>query len=55
MIYEICSKASENITDRHQAIERGRQTSLGDQRKKRGEEEEKVSISFELNLYRTVH
>lgn len=43
MIYELCSQAAQFITDRHQDMERGKQTSLEDQRRKRGQEEEKVS------------
>ena len=43
MIYEICSTASDFITEWHQVSERGgKQTSLGDLRRQRGEEEDKV-------------
>ena len=45
MIYELCSQAANFITDQHQAAERGKQTSLGDQRKQRSQEEEKVRLA----------
>ncbi|ORY86753.1 kinase-like domain-containing protein [Leucosporidium creatinivorum] len=43
MIYELCTNAAQFITDRHQDMERGKQTSLEDQRRKRGQEEEKAT------------
>lgn len=46
MVYELCSQAANFITDQHQAAERGKQTSLGDQRKQRSQEEEKVWLSL---------
>lgn len=44
MIYELCTNAAQFITDRHQDMERGKQTSLEDQRRKRGQEEERVGF-----------
>ncbi|KAL8287446.1 hypothetical protein RQP46_003304 [Phenoliferia psychrophenolica] len=44
MVYELCSTASDFITEWHQVSERGgKQTSLGDQRRQRGEEEDKAT------------
>lgn len=43
MIYDICSQAASYITERHVDSVRGAQPSLEDQRRKRGEEQAKVS------------
>jgi hypothetical protein len=51
MLYELCSFAAAFITDRNQASERGGPTSLGEQRRKRSEEEEKVGSSRSTASY----
>lgn len=43
MIYELCTKAATFITDRHLDSARGKQASFQDQRRKREEEQAKVS------------
>ncbi|KAM0786774.1 hypothetical protein ACM66B_002209 [Microbotryomycetes sp. NB124-2] len=43
MIFELCSTAAQFITDRHADTERGKQTSLEDQRRKRGQEQERAT------------
>ncbi|KAK4057521.1 eukaryotic translation initiation factor 2-alpha kinase [Microbotryomycetes sp. JL221] len=48
MIYELCSNAAQFITDRHADTERGKQTSLEDQRRQRGQELEKATREAEI-------
>ncbi|GAA5921698.1 hypothetical protein JCM1841_007094 [Sporobolomyces salmonicolor] len=52
MIYELCSQAAAFITDRHMDSVRGKQASLEDQRRKRGEEEAKASQEAVLRARR---
>lgn len=43
MIFTLCDNAAQYITERHSDVASGKQTSLEDQRRQRGQEEKKAS------------